>query len=231
MRAVIAAAWASITRAAAPSASADQPTRLPVSVIPASSPTRAAALANGTAAAARAAIFRSSGDITWPVAPSSASRGARPCPHWGSDTRRGGGPPCPAPYPQPCSGRRRTRPGAQPAVRGRAAVPGISGQQATAISCPSRLPCLTGSFKQTANTHLRLCLGGGVWGRSPRRHEPPSGLVSGMSARPDRALQLAAHQHALGPVGALVDPGDHDSRSRAGITRTGRFSGARSWHM
>jgi len=24
--------------------------------------------------------------------------------------------------------------------------------------CPSRLPCLTGSFKRTADTHLRLCL-------------------------------------------------------------------------
>src|SRR5258707_920980 len=51
--AAIAAACASITRAAAaPSASARRPARLPVSVIPASSPTRRAAGVDGTPAAA-----------------------------------------------------------------------------------------------------------------------------------------------------------------------------------
>ncbi len=76
----IAAAPASITAAAArPSASARRPARLPVRVIPASSLTRRAAAANGTAAAARAVIFRSPGDMPCPATPSSSSRGASPC--------------------------------------------------------------------------------------------------------------------------------------------------------
>ena len=83
-RAVIAAACASIAAAAAvPSASAWRPRRLPVSLIPASSPTRAAPGVNGTAAAARALILASPGDIVAPATPSSASRGARPCPQAG----------------------------------------------------------------------------------------------------------------------------------------------------
>jgi hypothetical protein len=78
---VIAAACASITAAAAwPPASARRPARLPVSVIPASSLISVAAAANGTAAAARAVIFRSPGDIVCPATPSSPSRGAKPCP-------------------------------------------------------------------------------------------------------------------------------------------------------
>ena len=76
---VIAAASASMTCAAAfPSASARRPARLPVKVIPASSPTSFAAAANGTAAAARAVIFRSPGDMPCPAIPSWASRGASP---------------------------------------------------------------------------------------------------------------------------------------------------------
>ena len=82
VRAAIAAASASITEAAAaPSASARRPRRLPVSVIPASSPTRAAPGVNGTAAAARSLILASPGDIVCPATPSSPSRGARPCSH------------------------------------------------------------------------------------------------------------------------------------------------------
>ena len=78
-RAVIAAACASMLTAAAwPSASARRPARLPVSVSPASSPTSLAAAANGTAAAARAVIFRSPGDMPCPATPSCSSRGARP---------------------------------------------------------------------------------------------------------------------------------------------------------
>jgi hypothetical protein len=47
---------------------------------PASSSSRPAASSNGTAAAARSVIAASPGDIDAPAAPSSASRGARPCP-------------------------------------------------------------------------------------------------------------------------------------------------------
>jgi len=54
------ASWAA--RAAAPSASAERSTRLTVKVTPASSASRAVALANGTAVAAWAAIERSPGD-------------------------------------------------------------------------------------------------------------------------------------------------------------------------
>ena len=64
--------------AAAPSASADRSIRLVVKVIPASSASRRPALANGTAAAARAVIARSPGDIEARPAPSSASLGAIP---------------------------------------------------------------------------------------------------------------------------------------------------------
>ncbi len=82
VRAVIAAACPAIAAAAAvPSASAWRPRRRPVSVIPASSPTRPAPGVNGTAAAARALILASPGDIVSPATPSSRSRGARPCPH------------------------------------------------------------------------------------------------------------------------------------------------------
>ena len=49
--------------AAAPSASADRSIRLAVRAIPASSASSRAAFANGTAAAARAVIARSPGDI------------------------------------------------------------------------------------------------------------------------------------------------------------------------
>lgn len=80
-RAVIAAACAwTACAAAAPSAPARRPVRLPVSMIPASSPTSFAAAANGTAAAARSVILASPGDIVCPATPSSASRGAKPCP-------------------------------------------------------------------------------------------------------------------------------------------------------
>ncbi|MGO8885161.1 MAG: hypothetical protein ACLQI7_15930 [Streptosporangiaceae bacterium] len=79
MRAAIAAACCSIAAAAAaPSASAWRPSRRPVSAIPASSPTRPAPGMNGTAAAARALILASPGDIVAPATPSPASRGARP---------------------------------------------------------------------------------------------------------------------------------------------------------
>ena len=81
VRAAIAAAWASMTAAAArPSASACRPSRLPVRVIPASAATSPAPRVNGTASAARAAILASPGDMVSPAMPSSASRGARPCP-------------------------------------------------------------------------------------------------------------------------------------------------------
>ena len=81
VRAVIAAACAPVAAAAAvPSASARRPRRLPVSVIPASSPASPAPGVNGTAAAARALIFASPGDIVSPATPSSPSRGAKPCP-------------------------------------------------------------------------------------------------------------------------------------------------------
>ena len=80
-RAVIATACAWIAAAAAvPSASAWRPRRLPVSVIPASSPTSPAPGANGTAAPARALILASPGDIVSPATLSSPSRGARPRP-------------------------------------------------------------------------------------------------------------------------------------------------------
>jgi hypothetical protein len=68
-RELIASARAAIAAVAAvPVASADRSTRLTVSSIPASSPSRPAALANGTVAAARAVILASPGDIdAWPV--------------------------------------------------------------------------------------------------------------------------------------------------------------------
>ncbi|HUL26585.1 MAG TPA: hypothetical protein VLW44_12545 [Streptosporangiaceae bacterium] len=47
-------------------------------MIPASSPASLAAAANGSAAAARAAIFRSPGDMPCAAMPSRASRGASP---------------------------------------------------------------------------------------------------------------------------------------------------------
>ena len=77
--AMTAAAWASMTAAAAwPSASARRPARLPVKVIPASSPISRAAAANGTAAAARAVILRSPADMPCPAICSWPSRGASP---------------------------------------------------------------------------------------------------------------------------------------------------------
>ena len=81
MRAVIAAACASIGRGGRRAVGLGAPPRrLPVSVIPASSPTSPAPGVNGTAAAARALIFASPGDIVSPATPSSPSRGAKPCP-------------------------------------------------------------------------------------------------------------------------------------------------------
>ncbi len=81
VRASTAAACASMTAAAAcPSASARRPVRLPVRVIPASSLISRAAAANGTAAAARAHIFRSPADMPCPAIPRWTSRGAKPCP-------------------------------------------------------------------------------------------------------------------------------------------------------
>ncbi|MGH3304881.1 MAG: hypothetical protein ACRDOK_25075, partial [Streptosporangiaceae bacterium] len=63
LRAVIAAASASMTAAAAwPSASARRRARSPVRVIPATSPASFAATANGSAAAARPVIAARSGD-------------------------------------------------------------------------------------------------------------------------------------------------------------------------
>ena len=66
---------------APPLASAARSARLTVSLTPASSSSRAAACANGTAAAARSFIAARPGDIDAPAAPSSASLGATPCPH------------------------------------------------------------------------------------------------------------------------------------------------------
>jgi hypothetical protein len=65
-----------------PSASADRSIRLAVSWTPASSASSPAALANGTAAAARAAIARSPGDKEAPVTASSPSLGTTPCPQF-----------------------------------------------------------------------------------------------------------------------------------------------------
>ena len=67
--------------AAAPPASADRSIRLAVSWMPASSASRPPALANGTAAAARAVIALSPGDIEACPTLSSASLGAIPCLH------------------------------------------------------------------------------------------------------------------------------------------------------
>ena len=64
--------------------------------------------------------------------------------------------------------------------------------------------CAPASANSPVSTHW-------LWVHSPRRHQPPSGLVS--LCQPD----LAGHcswrtvTHAL--VGALVDPGDHGSSS------------------
>ena len=55
--------------------------RLGVNRIPASSASRSAAVANGSAAAARAVMRRSPGDSDAPVTPSSSSRGTIPRPH------------------------------------------------------------------------------------------------------------------------------------------------------
>ncbi|HUY48298.1 MAG TPA: hypothetical protein VMV92_21635 [Streptosporangiaceae bacterium] len=66
--------------AAAPLASAARPARLTVSRTPARSSSMAAAPANGPAAAALSFIAASPGDRDAPATPSSASRGARPCP-------------------------------------------------------------------------------------------------------------------------------------------------------
>ena len=77
----IASVWAAMSAAAAvPSASADRSIRLVVRPMPASSDSRLVALANGTAAAARAVILASPGDIEARSTPSSASRGTTPCP-------------------------------------------------------------------------------------------------------------------------------------------------------
>jgi hypothetical protein len=66
---------------AAPLASAARSTRLAVSRTPARSASSPAAPANGPAAAARSVIAARPGDKDAPATPSSASRGARPCPH------------------------------------------------------------------------------------------------------------------------------------------------------
>ncbi len=88
--AATAAASASMTAAAArPSASARRPARLPVRVSPASSLTRRAAAANGTAAAARAVIFRSPGDMPCPATSSWSSRAPARDDTDRSDTRPG----------------------------------------------------------------------------------------------------------------------------------------------
>ena len=82
VRARIAAARSPITTAAAvPSASADRSTRRAVTVTPARSASMTLALANGSAAPARAVIFASPRDIVSPAISSSPSRGARPWPH------------------------------------------------------------------------------------------------------------------------------------------------------
>ena len=65
---------------AAPLASAARSTRLAVRRIPARSCSSPAAFANGPAAAARSFIAVSPGDMDVPATPSSASRGAKPCP-------------------------------------------------------------------------------------------------------------------------------------------------------
>ncbi len=81
LRAVIALArLRSAAAFAAPLASADLSTRLTVNCTPARSASSPAALANGPSAAARSVIAASPGDIDCPATPSSASRGARPCP-------------------------------------------------------------------------------------------------------------------------------------------------------
>src|SRR5450756_1832368 len=75
----IAPAWAWVAAAAAaPSASAARSTRLVVSAIPARSPSRLLALANGAAAPARSTIVASPGDSDEPATPSSSSLGTTP---------------------------------------------------------------------------------------------------------------------------------------------------------
>jgi hypothetical protein len=69
-------AWAT----AVPLASAALSTCLAVSRTPARSSSKAAAFANGPAVAAVSFIAASPGDIDAPATPSSASRGASPCP-------------------------------------------------------------------------------------------------------------------------------------------------------
>src|SRR5664280_2361253 len=77
----IAPAWAWVAAAAAaPSASAARSTRLVVTAIPARSPSRLLALANGAAAPARSTIVASPGDSDEPATPSSSSLGTTPCP-------------------------------------------------------------------------------------------------------------------------------------------------------
>src|SRR5215472_16866129 len=77
----MASVWAPIAVAAvAPVASADRSARLMVRSMPASSASRLAAGANGTAVAARAVILARPGDIELCALPRPASLGARPCP-------------------------------------------------------------------------------------------------------------------------------------------------------
>jgi len=82
LRRVIAADSAvSRSAAAAPSVSAERSIRLADNRIPDSSASRSAAVANGSAAAARAVIERRPGDSEASVTPRSSSRGAIPCSH------------------------------------------------------------------------------------------------------------------------------------------------------
>jgi hypothetical protein len=81
LRAVISAALSRTAAAcAAPLASAALSTRLALRCTPARPASSRAAAANGPAAAAWSFIARSPGDMDVPATPSSASRGASPCP-------------------------------------------------------------------------------------------------------------------------------------------------------
>jgi len=69
-------------------------------------------------------------------------------------------------------------------------------------------PLWSGSACHRIAEHQLTADGGHVRKRRlALRHQPPSGLVSRMSARPGGARRLAGHHHALGLACALAGPG------------------------
>jgi hypothetical protein len=215
-RAVIAAACAPVTRAAAwPSASARRPARLPVRMIPASSPTSFAAAANGTAAAVpvghpgqprrprlpgcpqlgiarREAMPAGGAVIPRPADGDSAEHGAHGLVPVGDE---------PGLVPGRAVGERApvAGAGAQQRLQQRASEPGQPGPQREFRRLQARAACQRGGHGGGQPRYLR----GGVGGE--RLAEPPlcpsgGGAWPAPAAGTDRASQIASLTSAICPA-------------------------------